>query len=59
LTLGALAAHGLPIRQGFTIRGIPTWRGGVEVAEAEAEKAGGGRRLLRGASTALGRVGGH
>jgi hypothetical protein len=55
LTLGALAAHGLPIRQGFTIRGIPTWRGGVEVAE----KAGGGRRLLRGASTALGRVGGH
>jgi hypothetical protein len=47
LTPGALAAHGLPIRQGFTIRGLPTRRGGVEVVEVEAKKAGGGRWPLR------------
>jgi hypothetical protein len=33
-TQGALAAHGRPARQGFTVRGLPTRRGGVEVAEA-------------------------
>jgi hypothetical protein len=34
LTPGALAAHGLPAGQGFTIGGLPTRWGGVEVAEA-------------------------
>jgi hypothetical protein len=34
LTPGALAAHGLPVGQGFMVGDLPTRRGGVDVVEA-------------------------
>jgi hypothetical protein len=33
LTPRVLAAHGRPTGQGFTVGGLPTWRGGVDVVE--------------------------
>jgi hypothetical protein len=33
-TPGALAAHSRPAGQGFTVGGLPKWRGGMKVAEA-------------------------